>query len=215
MAQRRRRFRWGNISLPETEKFQFTTQDVWLSRHRKQPIKSQAVSIKCLNKIHKIEMRFPGRITLCHHPDLKGEITMMKLGGDKPECLTFLEQWRTEPQQCAANRPIVQKFWQAREDWKKSRISNRVQYSDWLEKPMKDRLVDRLDSIYNHLRDLIKKQFSTKSELSYELRYRSYNSKPATTGSGLIKTRVHFSYIDLRDKGLLEVKCGNPEDETE
>lgn len=200
MARRRRRFLAGVINLPTEERIQFDAALAWKARHRRtrHSIKEKDIIIRCMGRMHKIKMRFPGRISLLHHPDLKGELTMMKLGGDKPECLKFLEQWKTVPNSAAYNRDGVQQFLQARHDWAQAKAANSNQYTDWLQFSLHKRLVARIDRIYNALRKSIDAAYTAKTKddqvwNSWNRRYYRQEEEPEQ----IMRPIVHLGFRDL------------------
>lgn len=191
---RRRNLSW--YSLPEADKLHFSPEDVWLAKHKGKHLYSKVVQIKCLGKVHKIQMLFPGAITLLNHPDKRGEQTMMKLGGSKPECLTFLEQWKTGEHEAASvaySRPIAQQFLQARQDWRKNRLFHRNQYTDWLQKPILKRLRSRIDDIYDHLKELVAKREPQRHQYAWQ-GAKVTNTEPEQE---LVRATFHLSFKDL------------------
>ncbi|MCI0527784.1 MAG: hypothetical protein L0Y56_10125, partial [Nitrospira sp.] len=100
MAHRRRgtKLFGSNLRIPNEQRLSLIEEEVWLAKHKKTSVVAREAQIKCQNKIHKIRFEFPGRVTLINHPDCKAEITMIGLGGDKPECLMFMEKWKKNPE---------------------------------------------------------------------------------------------------------------------
>ncbi len=181
------------VRLPEEDKISFDTPSVFLAKHKKVCIADKTVLVRCQGgKVHKIRMRFPGSITLLNHTDKKSEKMLMRLGGDKPECLAFLEEWKVKPKEVAFNRPLVKKFLAARYEWNSLRAKERNKYSDWLKDysladrlwarvvEMKQRIADKLHTMdrnfysYNS-QDLPESPF--KAELSFKPKRVSPNQK--------------------------------------
>jgi len=201
----RRRFnRWnGAVNLPKEQKLDFDLTSIRIAKHHKVPLEEKTVLIKCLGgKIHKIHMRFPGCITLLSHPDMKGEQTMMKLGGEKPECLKFLEQWKDSPASCSINRPIVQRHLAARQDWRSFRKTEEQSFTDEMTRPLYDRLRDRVAALTTDLFAKIAKQFKdTQQGQRYYNGWRDASEMHAVTESEgrerFVKSTIKFSHKDL------------------
>ena len=83
---------------------------------------------------------------------------MQKLGGNKPECVQFLEDWKTNPNNCAYNRPLVKRYWHMRTTTTvlKSQVLNN--YQDWLSFPLAGRLATRIENMKATLFEKIRKK---------------------------------------------------------
>lgn len=185
--------------LPPEERIPIEPTLVWKAKHTKVPLEDKIVQVKCLGKIHKIRFRFPGCITLLNHPDKRGEITMMKLGGAKPECLTYLEQWGQDDyvaREFAFSRPIVKQFLQARIDWNLKRRQIRNGYTDHLLKDIKTRLLGRIGDIHETLVYRITKLWQTNEEKAYEQRF-SYSRLNEPEPYQFIRPIINLRFQDL------------------
>ena len=207
MARRKGRMRWGMPNLPEEDRIRIDLLELLKAKHEKRALEDKTITIKCLSKFHKIRFQFPGNITLLDHPDLKGEETMMKLGGDKPECLTFIEEWRrgqNSAGQIVQARPIAQQFLQARVEWGKVRKENKASYRDWLLRPLKERLKIRLRRIYDSLNERIDERFGTKEpEDRWGYRYSSSYSD-AGGPETIMRPIINLRFQDLINKRVEE-----------
>lgn len=202
MARRRWRIsRYsGTINIPEEERIPCEATLVWKAKHERKPLSEQTVQIRCLGKMHKIRFRFPGCITLLNHTDKRGELTMMKLGGDKPECIKLLEDWakgQKDAGNAAYSRPIVQRFLQARQDWGSKRKQIRQSYQDWLLHDLKTRLLTRVERINHHLRHLIKIRFENEEEREYRTRFNHNRSVVPPEPDKIIRPIINLRFQDL------------------
>jgi len=194
-------------NLPEEDRIRIDLLELLKAKHEKRALEDKTITIKCLSKFHKIRFQFPGNITLLDHPDLKGEETMMKLGGDKPECLTFIEEWRrgqNSAGQIVQARPIAQQFLQARVEWRKVRHENKASYKDWLLRTLKDRLKVRLRRIYDHLNEQIDERFGVKDEENRWSYNRSFYGHVSEEPETIMRPIINLRFQDLINKRVEE-----------
>jgi len=200
--RRKPRTLYGAANLPPEDRFKFDLRSYWLARHNKTILEQKTILIRCLGgKMHKITFRFPGHITLHGHPDLKGEVTMMKLGGEKPYCLQFLEDWKKEPSLAMRSRDTVIRFCQARQDIRKLKDDDMKQYADWLELPLAARFRTRVARLYARLIDKIGNMREAKNDSTpyYNYRY-GRTTNESGEADNIVRPSLRFQFTDLINK---------------
>lgn len=149
MARRRPRWNRGCIDLGDGEEIKWDSPyQVWRAKKILEPISHKRLTVKCQGKMHTIEVRFPGRFTLLNHRKAEDRL-MVKLGGDVPECVTFLTNWKDNPEWVCQNRPKLRPFLKARWDWNAHRRT--WGGADYFNSTLQDRLRVWVDYIYASL----------------------------------------------------------------
>lgn len=174
------------------ESVKFSYEDFYSAKHQGQILFSNEIKIKCGSNFHRILLRFPGRITLLNHNQAESKM-MMRLGGEKPECLTFLEQWK-EGRAFHGNgsRPLVTKLDIAKDMVRNYRSARNVD-NDWLGVPIYNRLFRRLGQVYNLTVEKLETNFSKGSRPWH----------PSVTDAGdehnsVLIPRLRLEFVDVR-----------------
>lgn len=196
--------------VKDEDKIAFSPYLVWRAKKTGVPIEHKTVTIKCMGKFHKIEMRFPGAVSLLNH-DRKEERLMAKLSidGETPACLEFLKNWREEWTTVADNRPIVKVYAQARVALKDLRSQWKAQAGeDRLEQPLHKRLKEWVEIIHGHLLDVVKgitpKKLQENRNIYWDAARRQYTEPPRH--GEFIMPRVKLSFEELKWNGEVEVE---------
>lgn len=193
-------------NFPTEEAVKFSLADYRLAKKNKIPLAKIDISMSCMGKNHTIRVEFPGSIKCMHHPDLKAEKTMEKLGGVKAECVTWLETFRKDKTQACRGRYYAMRLLKAIDQLQTFKSGEREKYKDMMDKHMPMRLEEHVERIQQSLRTKIYKQFGSlipKSD-SWKIPY-SVRNEPEAEDRPII-SRIKFVFEDRLNKPKEDTK---------
>jgi len=195
-----------SIDVPRLEEAKF-----FLAKNQKKFITETKMGLMCQGKRHYIMLRFPSRITLLNHPSKKGEALMIKLGGEKPACLIFLEQLKNNLSQIEIGRPLVREYHHYRNEAMSLRRNANARYSDSLHLDFHQRILNRLENINESLRIRVKKTFDKGYERNKNS-YGYYNRNGLANESNenyLIRPTIKLSFKEKSRSNLITKEENN------
>lgn len=193
------RQRYSHSRYKIAESVSFTQEEFLFAKHKGLTIYRDEIKVRCGANFHRIRLNFPGPIELLNHTDRKQEQMLMRLGGEKPDCLCFLEQWKKGIWQHETTRPLVTKLSVAKDKITSSRKLLSY-YNDWLELPIYDRLLRRLGQVYHLTKARLDEKFTDKDRQQGHI-YRSYHNTieaPDDKHNEVLVPRLRLEFVDVR-----------------